>query len=111
MSYEPRTFTNESGYYEINSTINGREFCIIPNFTIREVVDSYQAERLTADPYNSVPEEIESHLEIDEWDIGTILEQDEEGFYNECEVSEEEYAECKKICKEYVDSLIKELEL
>ncbi len=106
-----RTFNNETGDYDFDCTINNKRLKIFPNFEIEEVLDFYQKEHLTADPYYSEPEEIETHLEIEDWDVGAVWSVDEKGEPIEVvkSLTSEEWLECEKECKKYVESLLDKL--
>lgn len=110
---ELKTFNNETGDYDFFCTINNKKLNIYPNFEIREVLDFYQRKRLTADPYYSEPEVIETHLEIESWDVGSVWSVDEKGDPIEevKSLTSEEWAECKKECKKYVESLLGKLDV
>lgn len=110
---ELKTFNNETDDYDFFCTINNKKLNIYPNFEIREVLDFYQRKRLTADPYYSEPEVIETHLEIESWGVGSVWSVDEKGDPIEVtkSLTSEEWAECKKECKKYVESLLDKLDV
>ena len=100
---ELKTFNNETDDYDFFCTINNKKLNIYPKFEIREVLDFYYSE----------PEVIETHLEIESWGVGSVWSVDEKGDPIEVakSLTSEEWAECKKECKKYVESLLSKLDV